>query len=298
MSLHLKQFFSKSFELKIHPFFRINLFFFPVTFCSVYGGYYGFFFTAYFAAFVHELAHILCAHSLGIKISHITLLPFGLTAKLSTAYIKNSEKEFIIAFSGPFTNIILFWISVLLNTYLKSTYLAFFADVNLSMALLNLIPALPLDGGRMLKAVLTLRLGCIRAYRLLLKLSKPVIVTLLASAAFLFFLSSFNFSLILISAFLLQNLSTEQKTLSHITLREILENTSKLKNRSAFPTKTFCVSESAPASLLLRYLSYDYFCIINVVDENCRITRTFTETHILDQLTKSGIRIKFGDIKD
>ena len=298
MILHPKQLFSKSFELKIHPFFRINLFFFPVVFFAIHGSYGGLFLTAYSAALVHELAHVFCARMLGIGISRIILLPFGLTAKLCSEYIKSSEKEFLIAFSGPFTNIILFWISSIMKSFVTFTYLDFFADINFSMAILNLIPVLPLDGGRMMKSILVLKLGYIRAYTLMLRFSKPVVAALLVTAFCLFFQSGFNFSLILVSAFLLQNLSTEQKLLSHIALREILENPTKLKERTLLPAKTFCASETASASVLLKLLSYDYFCIINVIDENNHITNILTETHILEHITRYGIRIKLSDIKD
>ena len=288
--------FPKNFDLKLGSHFAVNIWFIPVTACALLGGYGNIFFTAFTVALLHELAHVFCARRLGVPLSRITIYPFGVAAQLSAEYIKSSEKEFLIAFSGPFFNIILFWLCIILSKHLPFNILHFCLDINIAMAVVNLIPALPLDGGRMLKSMMTSQLGIIRAYNFMYRLSRILICALGVFAVYLFFRSGFNFSLILISAFLLQNLSREQRTISHITLSEILNNSKKLGSRNVHKTKVICVSEETFASTILRYLSYDYLCIICVADKNCKIVKTLSETQILAALTAGGIRIKFKDI--
>ena len=172
----------------------------------------------------------------------------------------------------------------------------FGADINLCLCLVNLIPILPLDGGRMLKSLLTARFGIIRAYNFAIKLSKVLIILLIICAGIVFFIADFNFSLILISAFLLQNLCSEQQAVSTVTLREILQSTEKAENCHSLPVKTLCVKESRAASGILRHLSYDCFYIVHTLDKKSRIINTLTETQILAALTEKGIRTRYGDI--
>lgn len=286
----------KTFEIKLGSHLVINIWFIPVAVCAFAGGYINIFSAAFTIALLHELSHVLCAYHLGISVSRITIYPFGVAAQLSGEYIKSSEKEFLIAFSGPFLNIILFWICIILAKLFSFDILNFCIDINIAMAVVNLIPALPLDGGRMLKSILASQFGIIRAYNFMMHLSRTLICALGIFAVYLFFSSDFNFSLILISAFLFQNLSREQKSISHITLSEILNNSNKLKSRNMYKTKVICTSEDAFASIILRHLSYDYFCIVHIADQNSSIVKTLSETQVLSALTTQGIRIKFKDI--
>ncbi|MBQ7096445.1 MAG: M50 family metallopeptidase [Clostridia bacterium] len=292
----LRQLLNKLNEFPLTPWLSINIWLIPVVIFSVLENYFSLYICTFSIALLHESAHIVCAKTMGIKISHITLFPFGVSASLSRGYIKSSEKEFLIAFSGPLSNIILFWIFRLSAKFFPLPILGYCADVNLAMCAVNLLPSLPLDGGRMLKSILTSKFGILRSYNFMLKLSRVLIFAIGAVALLLLIATSFNFSLILISVFLFQNLSHEQTLLSHIALREILENNEKINAREFFPTKNFCVKETSRISSILRYLSYDYFIVLHILDKNSQIVRTATETELLTHLTKNGIRARFCDI--
>lgn len=285
----------KIFDIPVGKKLRISIWIFPIIFASVSGGYSHLFFAAYLSAALHELAHIVCAHFLKIGIDRINIYPFGISARLKSTYIQSAEKEFLVAISGPFCSLILFWLFSSIYVLQKQSLLLYLADTNLALCIINLIPSLPLDGGRMLKALLTQRFGIIRSYNFMLKLSRIVILVLIISAIILVTIT-YNFSLILISAFLLQNLVWEQQSVSLIALKEILSSKDKIKLKNILPTKVICVSEGKPASNILKFLSYDHFYIVNVIDENCKITNILTEAEILTALTKNGIRTRFGDI--
>lgn len=281
----------KIFNIPILPFVRINIWTLPIFVFSFLGGYLKAFIFAYLSSFLHELAHILCAILLKVKISGVFIYPFGISAKLKNGYIRSSEKEFLIAFSGPFLSLVLFFIFSGLGIDFKVL-----ADINLSLCLINLLPSLPLDGGRMLKSILTERFGIIRAYNFMLRLSKVSICILLLFDGALIFISGFNFSLILISAFLLQNLTFEQKAVPLIALREILKSREVLSDIKNMRIKHLCVKAESTASGILKSLSYDHFYLINVIDKNSHIIKTLTETEVLNSLIANGIRTKYKDI--
>lgn len=287
---------SKISEIPIGKHLKVSIWLIPTVMCATYGGYGQTFAVAYLSAILHEAAHIACARAASVSVSRIELYPFGISARLKSGYIQSSEKEFLIAFAGPALSLLLYWVCIILYRFIKPEFFKFGADINLCLCLVNLIPILPLDGGRMVKSLLTARFGIIRAYNFSIKLSRVLIILLLICAGIIFFVSDFNFSLILISAFLLQNLCCEQQAVSTITLREILQNSEKAENSHSLPVRTLCVKESRVASGILRYLSYDCFYIVHILDNDSRIIKTLTETQILTALTENGIRIRYGDI--
>lgn len=133
---------------------------------------------------LHEFGHALAAQQFGIPVREIVLLPIGGVALLARDP-RNGWQELIIAAAGPAVNIAivalllpLLWLSgeplrwdgALLRPAADATLsageaLAWLAGANLSLVLFNLIPAFPLDGGRMLRGLLGLRMDWSRATR-------------------------------------------------------------------------------------------------------------------------------------
>jgi len=122
----------------------------------------------------HEFGHIFTARAFGISTPDVTLLPIGGVARLERIPEEPYE-EFLIAIAGPLVNVaIAFGLVALLGAHLNSGDLAAvesptvsladrLAAVNLFLALFNMIPAFPMDGGRVLRALLASRLGFVRA---------------------------------------------------------------------------------------------------------------------------------------
>jgi Zn-dependent protease/CBS domain-containing protein len=122
----------------------------------------------------HEFGHIFTARAFGVATPDVILLPIGGVARLERIPEKPSE-EFLIAIAGPLVNVAIALVLMLgLRAHLDAQNLATvestsvslvdrLAEVNLFLALFNLIPAFPMDGGRVLRALLATRLGYVRA---------------------------------------------------------------------------------------------------------------------------------------
>lgn len=121
---------------------------------------------------LHELGHALAAKKFNIVTKDITLLPIGGLARLETLPEKPSE-ELIVAITGPLVNIALAimtrlfiqlpnnaeeLLNQLTNGINGNNFLLNFFLVNIWLALFNLIPAFPMDGGRILRALLSYKL--------------------------------------------------------------------------------------------------------------------------------------------
>jgi stage IV sporulation protein FB len=122
----------------------------------------------------HEFGHIFTARAFGVATPDVTLLPIGGVARLERIPEKPSE-EFLVAIAGPLVNVaIAVGLVAVLGAGLKPQHLAAMdsvqvslvdrlAAVNLFLAVFNMIPAFPMDGGRVLRALLAIRLGHVRA---------------------------------------------------------------------------------------------------------------------------------------
>jgi Zn-dependent protease len=112
---------------------------------------------------LHELAHSLVARRYGLGIGGITLFLFGGVAELVDEP-KSAGSEFWIAIAGPLMSFLLaglFGLAVAVTGAegVLDTILAYLASINLILAVFNLLPAFPLDGGRVLRAWLWQRSG-------------------------------------------------------------------------------------------------------------------------------------------
>jgi Zn-dependent protease len=130
---------------------------------------------AFSSVILHELGHALVARKLGVGVSGIELHFFGGIAKLESQPRSNVD-EVAIAAAGPAVSFVLSGIGFLLSFATGWAVFELLAVVNLVIAVFNLIPALPMDGGRILRALLAGRVGYQRATELSVRISRVVSV--------------------------------------------------------------------------------------------------------------------------
>ena len=251
----------------------------------------------YIIVMIHESAHLFTALFFRIKLKQIEILPFGVSMLLDAHYIKNPKHEIIVVAAGPLSNMIVSFVFLLLvqNRLINSDIGWFIITASNMLALLNILPALPLDGGRILKAALTMRWGFVKAFNFTMMLTKIMIVLLAIGGCLLLVYTHFNFSLFLICAFLIVNIVAERRSGSMMIMRDILYSKEKLDTGIARVSNIAAMYDK-PARKLLKSFGYNHYYMVDVIDEKMRYMGTLTETQIIDGLINKGTRAKIYEL--
>ena len=162
---------------------------------------------AFVCVILHEYGHALMARRFGIPTIDITMYPIGGIARLKSMP-KDPAQEFLIAIAGPAVNLGLAALLYAVNSARgipmdlasvlgsQTTVLGLLTWINLAMAGFNMLPAFPMDGGRVLRAILASRMGHARGTQIAGMVGMGMAV-LFAS----FGLLSMNFILVFIGVF-------------------------------------------------------------------------------------------------
>lgn len=178
---------------------------------------------------LHEFGHALAAKRYGVGTRNITLLPIGGVANLKDMP-ENPKEEFIIAIAGPLVNVVialLLWLIVPIDQFLvedpemleeqlssinAGNFLFYLFAVNVALVAFNMIPAFPMDGGRVFRAILSTKMSRVRATQTATALGK-----FLALLFFLFGLFS-NIILAIIAVFIYFGAHSENIVIQQISL--------------------------------------------------------------------------------
>ena len=125
---------------------------------------------------LHELGHSLAAQAFGIRVLDITFWPLGGMARMAELP-EDPKVEGLVAIAGPAVNAVLFTgglgLHLLFGAPLRlDTLPGYFVYINLAMGIFNLIPAFPMDGGRILRAWLARKRDWVRATELAIRIGR------------------------------------------------------------------------------------------------------------------------------
>ncbi len=227
----------------------------------------------------HEMAHYIALRGYGLTLTGIQLLPFGARMQISGTSGR-PDVEVPVALAGPLNNFMLLGLGLLLGAagwgggYLWDFFLA----ANLALALFNLIPALPLDGGRMLRSYLSEGVGVARAGRIMADWGICWGVLLVAIAAYLgIVFDTYLWALCLVGVILFMTALGEKSDVPAVPLGNLYRRRPGRRRRVPPPIEHLSAyGEETVVGVSQRLGSYGY-AVIWILDRNLQIVGKITE---------------------
>lgn len=206
------------------------------------------------ALIVHESAHLAAARALHVSVPEMTLLPFGGAIAIGNPYALSPIQLGCTAAAGPLANLAMIPLGAAAAHWgiLDPGQALNFIRINGLLMLFNLLPALPLDGGRIAYALMHPKIGSTRALNLGLLAGKALSAGLILGALILFVLrGKFNLSYIFCAIFLISSGSKERQALLSADVCARIQTLSPLCD--PLPVCLTAVSSGCPAHRALRH---------------------------------------------
>ena len=259
-------------KITVHPlFFAVGLL------SALFGGLQIFIICA-LTALMHECGHIFCAERLGFECTKISLMPYGAAAVCDIEGISATD-EIKLALAGPAVNLLSCVVVAGLWWFFPQTYaytdLLFYA--NASMLIMNLLPAYPLDGGRVAKC-------------LLVKFLKPKVaeisirivnLAIVGGLVALYFTVAHNLSVLFVGAFLLCSALTKAPPVQKI-------NFAARKKKRGREIRYVILGDNATYKDALRFIDGSRYLVLQIYDEE-KFLDEITEDELYKKLQNSNL---------
>jgi stage IV sporulation protein FB len=253
------------------------------------------FIVAIFACVVlHELAHSLVARSYGVRVESITLLPIGGVAAMEEMP-RAPREEGLMAIAGPLMSLAiagaLYGVIHLLHyagptTFVGGPWLQMLFEANLIIAGFNLLPAFPMDGGRVLRAVLASRMDHVEATNIATSVGQVMAVLIGLAGLFVF---HGNLWLLVIAIFIFVGAGQEGK---QVRVQAVLE---RITAGQAMATRFETLPRDATLGVALAYATQGYQHDFPVV-EGDTIVGIVTRQDLLTGLHHLGAQHTVGEV--
>ena len=228
---------------------------------------------------VHEAAHAVAARNLKLPIACLTLYPFGAVMRLDALFLSGRDER-IVAAAGPLGS--LAFAAVLSEDRIDPLIAA-----NLAIAILNLFPAYPLDGGRIARSALQSVLRERTAKGLLLSFTAAVSVGLTAAGIYLAVRGIPAWALFAIPPFVLFSALREWKTPDAGTVSRVMERREAIRFGEARKAQIVVIGEDASIRDALASFSGARCTILRVVRSSGFVE--LTEFELVDAAAKLGV---------
>ncbi|MBA1335236.1 MAG: hypothetical protein HPY66_0858 [Firmicutes bacterium] len=247
--------------------------------------------------FLHETAHLITARMFGYKIREIDILPLGGVVRIEGLFQLNPVREIIIAAAGPALNIAVAFLTAYCGkpALFEETRTNYFIAVNVVIALFNLVPALPLDGGRIFRALLSYKWGMLRATKFVTVLGRVIAVVLLIFALYRRTITPVNLTMAGVSVFLYFASGAERKMAPSLIINQIEEKKSRLFSQGILKSKSIAVAYNTSVRKVMNSFVPGHYHIVYVIGDNGEIMGRIGEEEIIRGIIEYGFNREIGE---
>lgn len=239
----------------------------------------------------HELAHLVAARLCGLEIARLELLPYGAVADIRGPGRREPLVEAVVALAGPLNNLLLLALSIALQQagWLAGPWVAPFQAANLAMALFNLLPALPLDGGRILLAFLRRTRGPRPAVAILGRVGRAVALVLAGATGAALYWQVLAPHLLAAAATIWVGTAREEQWVGVTALRALWTKRGRLRRAGLLPVHRMVALEHTSLQQVAEALRPGGYHEIVVLDDRERPLGQLDEVHLLHGILQLGL---------
>jgi stage IV sporulation protein FB len=251
----------------------------------------------FFIFLVHEAAHVIAARLLNLKVNEIELLPFGGAVKIQSFFESRPIHEIVVAAAGPLSNVLLLLLyfgGIQVGWLSHGMPDSDFVNINLILAGFNLLPALPLDGGRILRALLSRQIGLERATRIASGMGILLAAGLTTAGLYGLYYRVIHYSLFILSGFLIYSAVKERRNATYVMLKDITYKKESLLREGSMPIRNIAVLSSLPLKEVVRRFVPQRYHYVQVLDDQLKEKGILNESDIVNGLLDFGAQTQVG----
>lgn len=267
---------------------KISRYFIPYVIFLVIIGYRGQIAITFIIVFCHELIHYLFARYYKISGFDIEFIAVGTVIKLKDLDEADKMEDIIISSSAPLLNIIFSIISYALYRKLNMDIFYMLFSINLIIGIFNLIPAFPLDGGRIFRDILNFKVDYRKANRIMIVISIIIgsILMLIYMINFLKEKSVFNIGII--GLFIVVSSLREKERASYIIMGDIIKKKYKFIKRGYIENRNVSIHYKQDLLTAMGLFDKNKYNVFMVLDDTMNILDIIYEEQIIEGLKVYG----------
>ena len=243
----------------------------------------------------HEAAHLLAAHALGVSIVSLRLTPFGGAMAMENPYGLSPLRLVIVSAAGPAANVLLLLTAGALAHWqmLSPGFALPLMQTNLLLLAFNLLPALPLDGGRIFYALLSVKLRQKRALEIGILSGRTVAIMLLfACVAFAVRWHRVNLSFLFAAVFIWASAADERRAFADAPMKAVLASLRPIGN--PIPAQVCAVGADCAIRTALKAARPDTPTLYAVYKDD-RLSSITDDRRLVRVALKRGMWVRVGE---
>ena len=268
---------------------KTKIFIAEIVLISIISSYNNIFLLAFLWVMLHELSHVIIAGFMGCKFNNIGLHIFGAKAELLGLEEFTDKKKLLIYVVGPLFNISMAIILSIIGIKVDSYMINRSVDLNIGLAMFNLLPAYPLDGSRIYEILLSKKILYKKAQRIMSIVSYFIAtVFLLIFLVGVTFLHKFNISMCIAGVIIIYITKCENRDTMYIIMGNIVKKRKSLIKNKYIENKTISVYYKSGLVNVLGLVDRNKFNTFYVLDEEMKLIYILNEDELIEALKIYG----------
>lgn len=265
---------------------KLNVFFILFLFTSYYAGWLQQSLILFASVILHEFGHVLAARKLKIKVYEVELMPYGGVARMEGLSKFGGAAEAVVSAAGPAVSLVLALTCSFLRSFSGEFDLAY--RYNLIIFGFNLLPIIPLDGGKIMRNLLVFFIGYSQATRILALAGRTIAFFLLGYNIYMLTLGGKSVAFVITAVFIYIGTIKEEKFSSYYYLFTGNNIKNMLIAQGRIRKRFIKAHEDTRIRLVVNRFSPATLCYVQVLNTSGETKRILNEDEIMKGLLEYG----------